>query len=45
MDLGYSPSQVVNVEALWEGDLSRIPSFEKPQTQFDRTPLMYMVQK
>ena len=45
MDLGYSPSQVVNVEALWEGDLSRIPNFEKPQTQFDRTPLMYMVQK
>ena len=41
MDLGYSPSHVVNVEALWEGELSRTPNFEKPQTQFDCTPLMY----
>ena len=43
MDLGYlsrQDGQVVDVKALWEGDLLRIPGFEKPRTQFDRTNVM-----
>ena len=33
----YPSSQVVNVKALWEGDLLRTAYFEKPRTQYDRT--------
>ena len=36
MDLGYPSRQVVDVKALWEGDLLHIAGFEKPRAQYDR---------
>ena len=36
MIFGYSSQQVVDVNALWEGDVLHIPGFDRPRNQFDR---------
>ena len=36
MNFGYSSQQVVDVNALWEGDVLHIPGFDRPRNQFDR---------